>query len=329
MDNKQYVEERIEILDELRTLETMCIGCDLHRELNSVKDLTVIKNTCDACPIGHVIRKYGDTLLNTTKEHRERMVNKELGEINLDKAKANKRGKRYYEIGETVWVKATKELGVITDMKIEPELSIFKVLVEVKSGNVSEVIECNLWEIDKDKNTFYKELRKKNVKKNTDEQPIIYFAKVRDNAIIPSKDEENGGYDIYANFDEEEISIAPNEVKMIPTGIASSVEKNWVLIAKERGSTGAIAMSLKAGVVDSGYRGEIFIMINNTSNKKIVISKVDVPYADDAVVYPYAKAIAQLLLIPVPDAKVIELPYEELKKITSKRGDGALGSSGK
>lgn len=30
---------------------------------------------------------------------------------------------------------------------------------------------------------------------------VLYFAKVRPTAIIPSRTEENAGYDIYANFD--------------------------------------------------------------------------------------------------------------------------------
>lgn len=46
-------------------------------------------------------------------------------------------------------------------------------------------------------------------------------------------------------------------------------------------------------------------------------------------IYPYEKAIAQALIIPVPKVKVEELTYNELKEIASDRGMGALGSSGK
>ena len=41
------------------------------------------------------------------------------------------------------------------------------------------------------------------------------------------------------------------------------------------------------------------------------------------------KAIAQALVIPVPNVNVEELTYDELKAISSDRGMGALGSSGK
>lgn len=84
-------------------------------------------------------------------------------------------------------------------------------------------------------------------------------------------------------------------------------------------------------VVDSGYRGEIFIPINNTGNKTIVITKnnkQDLTF-NNAIIYPYEKAIAQLILVPVPKSRVKEISYEDLKNIPSKRGAGALGSSGK
>lgn len=159
---------------------------------------------------------------------------------------------------------------------------------------------------------------------------VLVFAKVREDAIIPSKEFEDAGYDIYANFEEDEITIEPNEVKLIPTGIASSMSPRYVLMVRERGSTGTKCMSVRSGIIDSSYRGEIFIPINNTGNKKIVITKNDVKTKDDNVIhYPYSKAIAQLLLLPVPNVEVKEISYEELKQIPSKRGEGALGSSGK
>ena len=47
------------------------------------------------------------------------------------------------------------------------------------------------------------------------------------------------------------------------------------------------------------------------------------------IIYPYSKAIAQLIVHEVPKMNVKEISYEELKAIPSKRGTGALGSSGK
>ena len=192
----------------------------------------------------------------------------------------------------------------------------------------------------------------------------LMFAKVKPNAIIPTKEKENAGYDIYACFDEDFIVIPAHETRLIPTGIAAAVSDEYYLQVHERGSTGSKGMKYGAGVVDSSYRGEIFVCINNVNDKEIIISKLDEKelikkhstwidfgfcevnvikygekeydhiFIDDdntvkAIFYPYSKAIAQLIVHEVPVMNVQEITYEELLQIPSKRGTGALGSSGK
>jgi phytoene dehydrogenase-like protein len=64
----------------------------------------------------------------------------------------------------------------------------------------------------------------------------IKFAKVRPNAIIPTKRLEDAGYDIYANFEEDYIVLNPHETKMIPTGIACACDTDYLfntLLPKE------------------------------------------------------------------------------------------------
>ena len=159
----------------------------------------------------------------------------------------------------------------------------------------------------------------------------ILLARKNNDVILPSKESENAGYDIYAYFAEDSLQFKPHETKLIPTGIYSCVDTEYVLVAKERGSTGSIGMKCGAGIIDSSYRGEIFISITNDNDKDLIISK-DVNKTlkfDSSIIYPYSKAIAQLLLIPVPEAEVVEIPLEELKVIPSKRGEGKLGDSGK
>ena len=186
----------------------------------------------------------------------------------------------------------------------------------------------------------------------------VKFAKVRPNAIIPSKRDEDMGFDIYACFDEDYIAIHPHETKLIPTGIASACDANYGFLVFERGSTGSKGIARRCGVIDSGYRNEWFIGLTNTTNKTLYISKIskeeiiDRMYnADDMskkwdgvfgsivsikdnlenniFVYPYSKAIAQALVTPVLKTRVNEISYDELKAITSERGMGALGSSNK
>jgi dUTP pyrophosphatase len=159
----------------------------------------------------------------------------------------------------------------------------------------------------------------------------IYFSKVRPDAIIPSKRDEDGAFDIYANFEEESITIEPNEIKLIPTGIKSVFDKKYRFVFQERGSTGVIGMKVNAGLIDSGYRNEWFVCLNNTSKKTIIIDKKvqKTEVYDKHVHYPYTKAICQAKLDLVPVVTVKEISDEEYKSFKSERGEGALGSSGK
>lgn len=160
----------------------------------------------------------------------------------------------------------------------------------------------------------------------------IYFAKMREGAVLPSKREEDGAFDIYACFEEDYIVIEPNETKMISTGLASAFSVDYVAILKERGSTGTKGMGQRAGVVDSGYRGEWFVPITNHNAKPLVIMKSDCKDQSlfkEAIIYPYEKAISQCIMVEVPKLSTEEVSYETLLTFESERGTGSLGSSGK
>ncbi len=170
----------------------------------------------------------------------------------------------------------------------------------------------------------------------------IYFAKVNKDAIIPSKKDEDAGYDIYACFAEDFFVIDSFSTKAIPTGIASALSKKYYVQIEERGSTGKIGMKKSSGVIDSGYRGEWFIMTYNANSKPLVITKTPAEELAEnfeingkvyskaqVVLYPYTKAICQAVLHEVPQLEVKEISFEDLQKIESERGSTCLGESGK
>lgn len=106
----------------------------------------------------------------------------------------------------------------------------------------------------------------------------IIFAKVKENAIIPSKEQENAGFDIYACWDgveKKDKIIKPHTTKLIPTGIACALPINYYFQVEERGSTGSKGIKKSAGVVDSGYRGEIFVAISNVNDKYLIFGDKD------------------------------------------------------
>jgi dUTP pyrophosphatase len=254
--------------------------------------------------------------------------------------------KRFYKVGETVWVVSEKKEGKVKSINTKDKE------VTVSVGNKELTLE--LWAIDKLKYKAKEDLVKSKTKaKNngkTDEllelihkifYPEVFFAKVRETAIIPSKRKEDAGYDIYANLENFKRETEEGEVfeiecpvlatTLVPTGLATAMPNTHYLNLKhERGSTAVQSMGVLAGVVDSGFRNEMFIALTPMRKPVIITSAVDkVEENDTHILYPYSKAIAQGTVDLVPDAKVTEITYEALQAIESERGMTMLGQSGK
>lgn len=164
----------------------------------------------------------------------------------------------------------------------------------------------------------------------------LIFAKVNPCAIIPTKDDENAGYDVYACFAEDYMYFKPHETRLVPTGIASAMSINYYIQIQERGSTGSKGIKYGAGVIDSSYRGEWFVAITNVNDVPLIIAKDHIESKDifgeigmNHIIYPYSKAISQAIVHKVPKMDVSVLSYQELLLIESKRGSGSLGSSNK
>ncbi len=169
-----------------------------------------------------------------------------------------------------------------------------------------------------------------------DNERNLYWAKMKENAVVPTKESENAGYDIYACFDEDYILLEPHETKLIPTGVAWASSEEFYLQIEERSSTGSKGIKKSAGVIDSGYRGEIKIAITNSRNNNLIFSNLDeetlfekYPNLKGGLVYQTKKGIAQGIVHRVEKMNEKVISYEELSKISSNRGDKGWGSSGK
>lgn len=185
------------------------------------------------------------------------------------------------------------------------------------------------------------------------ENVTIKFSKENERCIIPSKSNENAGYDLYADPELEIIFIEPLATAMVSTGIRSVIPEDYYAQIQERGSTGVKAMKYGAGVIDSSYRGIWNIVITNCSPKPLVIydetkiseddivdsliAKVGVlgkiidrnKILDSLILYPMSKGIAQFVLLPVPKTKIEEVTIDEILSNKTERMEGKLGSSGK
>ena len=141
----------------------------------------------------------------------------------------------------------------------------------------------------------------------------IRMSKLKDEAVLPTQAHEgDAGLDLYAC---EAAHLGPEERWSVGTGVAVEVpdgHAGLVLprsgLAREHG----IALVNAPGLIDSGYRGEVRVLLLNTDPAEIFR------------VEP-GERIAQLVIVPIAQAEPVEV--EALSE--SARGDGGFGSSGR
>lgn len=93
---------------------------------------------------------------------------------------------------------------------------------------------------------------------------------------LPAYGGESAGLDLY-NASGKDISVypasydglnkKPNTDVLIPTGIKIVVPKGYVALVQERGSVTKTTLKVRAGVIDVGYTGEVFVNCVNIGNK--------------------------------------------------------------
>lgn len=119
----------------------------------------------------------------------------------------------------------------------------------------------------------------------------------------------DAGLDLYC--DEDVIVIASGERKLISTGISMAIPKGFVgLIWPRSGHAVKSGIDTMAGVIDSGYRGEVKVLLVNHSEKVQIFRKGD--------------KIAQILIQRIDD--FTPAIYNDLDD--TNRGDKGFGSSG-
>ena len=125
--------------------------------------------------------------------------------------------------------------------------------------------------------------------------------------------EASAGMDISACL-AEPVTLAPHEIRLIPTGLSAAPDTSDVMLMlcarSGLASKHGIGMANGVGIVDADYRGEICVPLINQS---------DVPFT----VTPGLR-IAQLIVVPVcmPEISIAEtLP-------DTQRGAGGFGSTG-
>jgi len=163
----------------------------------------------------------------------------------------------------------------------------------------------------------------------------IKVKKLNSKAKLLTKREEDAWYDLYWIFENNFEILYPWDIVLISTWIAIEIPQNKVFFIAERWSTWTKWIAKRAWIVDSWYRWEIFVSINNTSNKPIVFYNQEEWLEDflnknnlkknNITLYSQNKAIAQGMIFDVHHLEVKEV--DELSN--SERGKWALWSTNK
>ena len=122
----------------------------------------------------------------------------------------------------------------------------------------------------------------------------------------------SSGMDLSANV-ESNVSIAPGNTEIIPTGLALAVPKGFEIQIRPRSGLAAkkkITVLNTPGTIDADYRGEIKVILINLGTEAFKVEK--------------GLRIAQMVICPMVQAKLEEV--DDLNQ--TKRGKGGFGSTG-
>jgi len=125
--------------------------------------------------------------------------------------------------------------------------------------------------------------------------------------------QSDSGFDLRST---EEVWIHSNDRKIIPTGLRFDIPEGYEIQVRSKSglalNQGLMVLN-SPGTVDSGYQGEIKVIMFNTTNQKVKIEK--------------GQKVAQAVLCPVVSGKWVDLI--KVEKINDKdRNDNGFGSTG-
>lgn len=125
----------------------------------------------------------------------------------------------------------------------------------------------------------------------------------------------SSGLDLMANIPDGEIRIIhPNQRLLIPTGLFMEIPQGYEAQVRPRsGLSLKVGLIAVLGTIDSDYRGEVGIIVTNSSNTFIKIEN--------------GERIAQLVFQKIEQAEweVISSPDDMSE---TERGNGGFGSTG-
>jgi dUTP pyrophosphatase len=137
----------------------------------------------------------------------------------------------------------------------------------------------------------------------------LKIKKLHKDAKIPTRaHHDDAGVDMYACGD---ATIMPGETVKIATGVAFEMPVGYVGLIWDKSSVGSQGIKTLGGVLDAGYRGEVFVVVHNLSSTSKTFTS--------------GQKVAQMLIQQVELCEIEEVIELE----DSLRGEGGFGSTGK
>jgi dUTP pyrophosphatase len=138
-------------------------------------------------------------------------------------------------------------------------------------------------------------------------------AKLKDEAVLPTRAHEgDAGLDLYSC---EAAHIGPGERWSVGTGVGVEIPEGHAGLVLPRSGLArdhGISLVNSPGLIDSGYRGELrVLLLNNDPAETFRVKAGD--------------RIAQLVLVPI----ALAAPVEATVLADSSRASGGFGSSGR
>lgn len=142
----------------------------------------------------------------------------------------------------------------------------------------------------------------------------VKIKRLHEDAVMPMyRREGDSGFDLHSL---EEVWLCPGQSRLISTGIAVEVPEGYELQVRPRSGISKdtkLRISNSPGTVDSNYRGEVGVLVDNIGMNEGDIERIE-----------KGMRIAQAVIVPVVRAELVET--EVLSDTV--RMDQGYGSSG-
>jgi len=139
----------------------------------------------------------------------------------------------------------------------------------------------------------------------------IYVKKLYDNVEIPTyATDGSAGLDIKAYLNED-ITIKPNEIKLISTGLCMKIPINYYgqILPRSGLSLKGITINNSPGIIDSDYRNEIKLIVINNGQEDFIIKN--------------GMRLAQFIII-----KHKKIQFKQVENLDNTERTGGFGSTG-